>query len=469
MNSGGGRLATGNLSERLPAWLFPVPVRQSRFHAVAPAFADCNIEVAQDRIGPFCFATTDARQILYYDLQTQLNANYRGRHGSGRSGIYCGRYLKGVGRTPAAANWNDGDDIYHASGHLSVGSALRELLITRALAARGLAEQDCAVPEHSAWPLRDREKRAIRRGQTSSSERFAPADGHMIALTVKPSDFARLSNFVFALDHFEGTAAQIGELFLDLEQYLHPPGARGGLEGAPRAIAWALDAAFRRGLENFREYARAGLFWLYLNSNFSLDGRFFDLETPVFFGAPFVGVAVAESDKRKELLGFEEFDFVQHWRLFLSWFKARLRFLSAREISGISEARWFLRKLSREITARFPRGHVLFDDGKLIAQATANLANALGLNRPDRSRVLDLARYAFEWRVYSTRRPLPDLGWRALDFAPAPATPFPRRYETAGFLRPAPAADAVAFAVDLERLGGICDPARLLRELRKLG
>ena len=47
----------------------------------------------------------------------------------------------------------------------------------------------------------------------------------------------------------------------------------------------AMDGAFRRGLENFQRYNRLGLFWIYTDNNFTLDGRFLDLETPLFFSA----------------------------------------------------------------------------------------------------------------------------------------------------------------------------------------
>ena len=265
---------SGGEKRRPPSWLFPVPVRPSRFLASDPAFAACNIEVAQDRITSFSFAAAKAKEALFYDLQTQLVGNIAGRHGSGRSGVYRGHYIKGVGRTPAAANWSDGEDIYHGSGHLSAGSASRERLITAFLEARGLGAAIVPCQAVLLGPLSPAEARAVQRGESSSRALFARSDAHMIALTVKPADFARISNFVFALDHFDGTPQHLGELFLDLERYLHPPGARENLEGAPDGIAQTLDMAFRRGLANFRAYARAGLFWFYLNSNFSLDGRF---------------------------------------------------------------------------------------------------------------------------------------------------------------------------------------------------
>lgn len=472
-NPGGAsvrKTADGPEPDPMP-WLFPVPVRASRFLAGDAAFARFNVEVAQDHIASFSFATSKPADVLFYDLQTQLESHTAGRHGSGRSGVYRGHYLKGVGRTPAAANWNNRDDLYHASGHLSVGSAIRERLITAVLEARGLGAAVVPCRAVLLAPLTPAEARAVRRDETSSRARFTPADGQMMALTVKPADFARMSNFVFALDHFTGTPQQLGDLFLALERFLHPPGARRGLEGAPRDIARALDAAFRRGWENFMAYARMGLFWLYLSSNFTLDGRFLDLETPLFFGAPFVGRAVGKraGGPFRDLLGFEEFGFVRHWRLFLAWLLSRLRLLLAPEAVAGREARLFLRTLHREVAVRFSGRHLLYDDGALARLAADNLAQALALGRRDRSRLSALARYAFEWLVYSAKKPVPDMAWRPLKFAPAPATPLPRRFEAAGFIEQAPSADGDAYAAAINQLGSLRDPRELLRALARCG
>lgn len=207
-------------------WLFPVPVRRSRFVTIDPKFSRFNIEAAPDLIDRFSFSAAPNREVLLYDLQTQLHGNYASRHGSGRSGIYLGHYLKGIGRTPAAANWNDKRDIYHASGHLSVASAIRERLITVFLQARGLANTIVPCKSVLVSRLSATEARAVRRNQSSSRPEFARCDGAMIALTVKPANFARMSNFVFALDHSPTEPREIGELFLDLERYLHPVGNR---------------------------------------------------------------------------------------------------------------------------------------------------------------------------------------------------------------------------------------------------
>lgn len=62
---------------------------------------------------------------------------------------------------------------------------------------------------------------------------------------------------------------------------------------------------------------------------------------------------------------------------------------------------------------------------------------------------------------------MPDMAWRRLDFEPAPATPFPRRFEAASFIEPTSSPDGEAFATALDRLSSLRDHRDLLRSLAK--
>lgn len=452
----------------IPPWWFPTPVRRGRFIAGDPGEERYNIEVAPDRMRAFALGRETEGEVLYYDLQTQWTGNTRGRLGSGRGGVYGGGYLKGVGRTPAAANWNEAGDLYHASGHLSVASAIRERLITGVLEARGMG--DAVVPCTAVLlrRLAPAETRAIRGDESSSRPAFARADGALAALTVKPADFARPSNIAFALDHFENSPRGLGELFLELERYLDPPRDRTRLEGSPVSIAGAMDRAFRRGLDHFRGFARAGLFWIYLDSNFSLDGRFLDLETPVYFGTPWVGLAESEvgGEVVRELVGFEEFGYVRHWRVLVAGLLARLRFMTRADVLESSEARLFLRELIRSIHRTFDRSHPLHGDDALVAGAVRNLAGALGLDRRDRNRLRELARATFPGCLKGRPGRIPDCGWGAVAVPPAPATPRARRFLGAAFCPGEISADARSYADAVERLGAVTDPGVLLAAFR---
>ncbi len=451
----------------LPAWFFPAPVRRSRFLAASRQWSPLNIEVALDKISPFAFDARHTREVLHFDYQTQIENNPRGRHGSGRAGVYRGYYLKGIGRTPAAGNWNDPVDRYSASGHLSAGSALRERLITVLLEARGLG--DAIVPCQSILlgRLRPDERKSAALGHSSSQAAMTPADAGLMALSLKTADFARISNFAWALDHFCVNPAELGGLFLDLERYLNPPLRRDGLCGSPTSIARAMDRAFRRGFSNFLRFNQRGLFWIYTHNNFTLDGRYVDLETPLLFGAPFVGTFQQRLSKPSSyiFLGYESLAFVFYWRLFLRWFLAKLEYMDSPAVLEHPGIRSFVREVAGEVRRVFTAKHLLYADDRLQQAVYANLAAGFDLSRQGRAQLKEFTRLAFSVMVDCADLPLPDFGWEKIGFEPARVSAAPFEIKCPAFVKPVFSADGQAFAAALTRTGAECDPRRLFATL----
>ena len=116
----------------------PVPVRRSDFVALRRRHDPLNVEVDLGAIE--AFSTTARRlppeDLLYCDLQAGPDA-HRLRLGSGRSGFYRGWYLKGIGRTPLAGNWNLPAERLHNSGALLASAAIRERVASLYLEAAG--------------------------------------------------------------------------------------------------------------------------------------------------------------------------------------------------------------------------------------------------------------------------------------------------------------------------------------------
>lgn len=451
----------------LTPWHYPVPVRRSRFRAAEPAWAPFNVEVALDRIEPFALGHHAIDDVLACDYHVQLEGNWPGRLGSGRSGVYRGKYLKGVGRTLAAANWNEGNDRYHGSGHMSVGSALRERLITQALAAKGLGSTIVPCESVLLRSLSTAETDAVQAGASSSLVTFTPADATMAALTVKPADFARMGNIVFALSYFDTAPQWIGRLFLAFEAFLRAPGEQGRAEGTPSEIAAAMDKAFRCGFANFQAFGRIGLLWVSVVGNVSLDGRVLDLETPHYFGAPFVGMRTQRGAPRAagSFIGFEELAVAGSWRRFVGWLLARLDWMAAPSIVPQPEARLFLRDLATAIRRRFSRRHLLYDDRALVTRAAANVQSVWNLSRGDQARLRALAAHACHIGVHGSPDTPPPATWRRLTPAPAPPTPTPFRFDAPAFLPCTVTAEACRFADDIARLGAESDLRRLLHGL----
>ena len=82
-----------------------------------------------------------------------------------------------------------------------------------------------------------------------------------------------------------------------------------------------MEAAIDAGFDNFLQFTNIGLFWLYMQNNVTLDGRFLDLETPFYLERPFIGKLTfcVPNGPIEQLLGFECFHWIRLWRCFLQW------------------------------------------------------------------------------------------------------------------------------------------------------
>ena len=231
------------------AWQFPLPVRTSRFVPLSPEWKAWNIETDAAAIRPFEFTKRTNRDLLWFDYHTALDGNYHGRLGSGRGGSYRGYYVKGLGRTPAAANWNNVVDRYHSTGHMAAGQVLREYLISRALERRGLGRLIVPCETLLMQPLSEERDRQIARLRTRRNQNYrAPADQRWMALSLKRADFGRHANFIWALHHLSSHTPDLGALFLDFQKLLTPPGDRREPNGEPASIAGRHGSGHRRGI-----------------------------------------------------------------------------------------------------------------------------------------------------------------------------------------------------------------------------
>ena len=105
---------------------------------------------------------------------------------------------------------------------------------------------------------------------------FPAIDHRFQAITVKRGDFARFSNFLWALDHASPRPQDLARLMYQLHSYLLPPEDRPlpRRQCSPEGLGRAFAAAVERALWNFRLFARAGVHWGSFHNNFTADGRF---------------------------------------------------------------------------------------------------------------------------------------------------------------------------------------------------
>ena len=271
--------------------------------------------------------TVDPHDLLFADLQINQGAHIFGRLGSGRSGTYRDWYLKGIGRTPLAANWHLEDHL-HNTGHQAASSAIREYVISQYL--RQLGVEDSIVP--CVGVLLAELQPALRRFQSllyrDAPPEFLPAvDQHLQAITVKRADFSRASNFAWLLHHLTPFYINDGKTSLAILARLWTlglssetsPESVGAVD--PAGMAALLQEALQRGCRNFRSWWQAGVWWGSFRNNFTLDGRFLDLETPNVSGGPLFGVLrskglSAAAPVKSETLGLGIFQYFAQMRWF---------------------------------------------------------------------------------------------------------------------------------------------------------
>lgn len=319
------------ISQAICPWSVPVPVEISRFVSLVPAHAELNVQTAPLPAFGSRAEADPAESLLYADLQTMLYSQVAGRLGSGRAGFYRGWYLKGVGRTPLAANWNRGDHL-HSSGHMAASAAIREYV-----ASLYVQEQGCGgsiVPCEGVLlaELDPDLRRYHDHLYGARPEAVVPSvDRHLQAISVKPGAFARQTNFIWLLHHLTPATFDDGNNSLGRFCELMAAALTPDAEAAPESATESADAtpdrliamfgqAVHLALEHFRAWFERGVWWGSFGNNFTLDGRFLDLETPALMGGPFAGYMSSSGNpprrRRGSVVAFEQLTFIAQTRAF---------------------------------------------------------------------------------------------------------------------------------------------------------
>jgi hypothetical protein len=423
----------------------PVPVRRSDFVALHRRHAPLNVEVDLGAIA--AFSATSRRvppeDLLYCDLQAGPDAPRFHRLGSGRSGFYRGWYLKGIGRTPLAGNWNLPGERVHNSGFLLPSAAIREWVASEYLAAVGAAGSIVPCEGLLVRPL-PRALRGFSALAFGPRRQPAPVDERFQAISIKRAGFARLSNVSWLLGNLTGAPGlSPADFFALLAAALGDSEAAAG----PEPLAAALEAAFLQTLAHFRTHFSRGVYWCSFANNFTLDGRFLDLELPVLLGSPFFGALSKERGRTAEFrparsvaVGLEGLHAVRGFKSFLVQLFSTLSGLLAGDCLRSACEASFARDLSRLLEKWLSRR-----DGVFRSQA--------------RRRALVEATVAAEWELSRGQRAvlrrilaalLPDAD------RPAPELPAMRRLD---FLSGRPARPEIFFEPALYAFDGLDLPA----------
>ena len=263
------------------SWHVPIPTRAGGFRALDPAFAHCDRVTDIGRIEAFSVAKPEDREgLLWTDFQLPQRYPSNRCPGSGRAGVFEDWYLKGVGRTQFCWNWHVESATMHGSGHLFPSAAIRELLGTSYARARGLGHALVPCESLLLRPLAPAFKARLDAFAAKHGLELSPLDRELQAITVKPANFLRWSNLLAAATFANDETDTVVELGGALMRACEPGTQRDAGAATVEDIVAAVRAAVARGLRNFIDFYRAGLYWNSYNNNFTLDGRFLDLELP---------------------------------------------------------------------------------------------------------------------------------------------------------------------------------------------
>lgn len=407
-------------------WCVPVTVRPGPFVPHREALAPFNVQTDPGALGSFGARRrpVPGGELLHADLQTTPEYHAPGKLGAGRAGHYLGRYLKGVGRTPLCANWNQASDQMHATGHLSASSAVREQIVTWYLRAKGLPDRINGCDGLLVAPLAD----ALRAYMPTGRGGAHPCDAAMQALSVKGSACARFSNFVWLMsntDHFSSHEGLVRFLFL-FARYLDPAAELTLDRLTPTFIAETFSAAIERTLRNFRDFWRAGVVWMFPLNNMTMDGRFHDLDLPTFVGGPFLGVVGDEgrldrasipSHDPMRVVGLTALGYVHHVRTFYKLLVARLALLLELDFAYASAERELLRQLLAALRATFSGDHLIFSMDRLADLLWSWIEADAPVDPADAPRLREMVRRSCVRRVTLAATPSLDFALRPLDVA----------------------------------------------------
>jgi hypothetical protein len=292
-----------NSQRNFQTFSFPVPVRKSRFVALFGKHDFLNIQTDMGQIPTFSVPKKqNARNLLWTDPQCTPNNNYLPVLGSGRAGCYRGYYLKGIGRTPLTGLWHSNSEIYHNSGHMMLSAGIREFVVSSLLKALGLGHR--IVPCEGLL-IAKLDHKLKYYSEIAFGQGAAPVDSKFQCISIKKNVPFRHSHLLWIL--MRQGPQSLPTVFQILSQQF------GATLANPKKLAEAFIQRSEKSIVEYIDFALNGVFWGSLQNNFTLDGRFLDLETPTLTGSGFIGhffsPQLTDSSTRSTLLevfGFRE-------------------------------------------------------------------------------------------------------------------------------------------------------------------
>lgn len=334
------------------------------------------------------FVDSASAPVGHADFQVMPRPN-RDFLGSGRSLYFRDHYLKGVGVTPLRGDTSGDPSLYHSTGHMLPSGAVREYLVSKYLTAHGMAdaivpcvavtfyENDTALrgAVRRMFPEVVRGRRRLDPAWCSSVE----SDLRLRALSIKPGDFIRHSNLLWAMRHIL-THDPLDSLLVVLRAMASHASSEGETSDDIEDILRAFAAALTRAFDLVLHANLVGVRWGSVRNNFALDGRFVDLEMASVWGGPSVaGLGVLLDNPNRALgttLGLEALLVLSSLREFVT---SLVHFVKRLEMRASGAERRSIREVAGLAERLLRDEHPLFDDGAVEHALTRSYADTFRL------------------------------------------------------------------------------------------
>jgi len=357
------------LNNFLP-WIAPIEIKEQAayFWEFSKDLIHLNINY-QNFSGLEDQFTLDKNNIAVCDLQRGIAASLEKSLGSGRSCFYKGLYFKGIGRTPLVKSWVDTEDILHSNGLLFPSGAIREVAFS--LFTKRISHCINPVRSLSLATGTNYSQMVATKLYANSDVRADAVESSYVGQTIKEGNFIRFSNIKWLTGNMgtffvnQNEFRTIEFLFSCIDHGLQKkhhdsmitPTAR-----SPRNIFQDLFEGVINAVKNVIELNSYGVKLGSLGNNFALDGRFIDLEVPVFVGSHQLCTHLPQ-ERHSLSEVFECLGALFQYRLYLEEFGQWLK--HAGENSPFQNAKIYLKHLHEEFQTEAKNYLWLWEDEKV--------------------------------------------------------------------------------------------------------
>ncbi len=309
--------------------------------------------------------------IAFCDLQRGIGATLEKSLGSGRSCFYKNLYFKGIGRTPLVKSWVDPEDILHSNGLLLTSGAIREVAFS--LFVKRISH--CINPVRSLSLTRgtNYSRKVVNNLYLSSGIDPDKIESNYIAQTIKQGNFIRFSNIRWLIGNL-GTYfvnqndLETLEFLISCIDHGLQKNSHDSLviksQRSPRLIFKELFEGVITAIKNVVELNTSGVKLGSLGNNFALDGRFIDLEVPVFVGSHQLCTHLLK-DRHALSEIFECLGPLFQYRLYIEEFGQWLK--NSRDNSPFQKAKNYLQHLHDEFQLEAEIYRWLWEDDKVTS------------------------------------------------------------------------------------------------------